>query len=186
MEKLDACQALLRLYCEADDLLRLPPVIPARSVSVEVTNLADKIESLQKEVGRISTEMNNNIKSLSAKAVLTTVTASDGPSSLLTRTVYSKAAGEDLAGAPILLSLGFLNRNRSCMTQPRLMKYWAMLLEEMYQLLMHFTWVNPDVFSTSDLQFGYKRASPQISALDYWSLFHLGTFITGQRFDMLC
>ena len=122
MEKLDACQALLRLYCEADDLLRLPQVIPARSVSVEVTNLTDKIESLQKEVGRSSTEM-NNIKSLSVKAVLTTVTASDGPSSLLTRTVYSKAAGEDLAGAPILLSLGFLNHNRSCMTQPRLMKY---------------------------------------------------------------
>ena len=79
VEKLDACQVLPKPYCEADDLLRLPPAIPARSVSVEVSNLADKIESLQKEVDQSLTEMNNNIKSLSAKAVLTTVTASDNP-----------------------------------------------------------------------------------------------------------
>lgn len=67
VEELDACQALPKVYCKADDLLRLPPVIPARSVSVEVSNLADKIENLQKEVDWSLTEM-NNIKSLSAKA----------------------------------------------------------------------------------------------------------------------
>ena len=39
----------------------------------------------------------NNIKSLGVKAVLTTVTASDNPSSLSTRKAYLKAAGEDLA-----------------------------------------------------------------------------------------
>ena len=110
MEKLDACQALPKLYCEADDLLRLPPAIPARSVSEEVSNLADKIESLQKEVAQSLTEM-NNIKSLSAKAVLTTVTASNNPSSLSTRTAYTKATGKDL------------NRDQSCMTKARLMKY---------------------------------------------------------------
>ena len=103
VEKLDACQALPLLYYEADDLLRLPPAIPARLVSVEVSSLADKIESLQKEVGRSLTEMNKN---LGAKAVLTTVIASDNPSSLSTRRVYSKAAGEDLARRTNIIVFG--------------------------------------------------------------------------------
>ena len=107
MEKLDACGALPKLYCEADDLLQLPPAIPARSVSVEVSNLADKIESLQKEVCQSLNEMNNSIKSLSTKAVSTTVTASGSPSSSSTGAAYSKtAAGEDLARRSNIIVFG--------------------------------------------------------------------------------
>ena len=36
MEKLDGRQALPNFYCEADDLVYLPPAVPARSVSVEM------------------------------------------------------------------------------------------------------------------------------------------------------
>ena len=90
MEKLDACGTLPKLYCKANDLLQLPPAIPARSVSVEVSNLADKIESLKKEVGQSLNEMNNSIKSLSTKAVSTTVTASGSLLSSLTGAAYSK------------------------------------------------------------------------------------------------
>ena len=72
-------------------------------MSVELSNLADKIESLQKEVGRGLTKMNNNIKSLSVKAVLTTL---DSPSSLSTRTARWKATGEDLAQRTNIIVLG--------------------------------------------------------------------------------
>jgi len=97
MKKLDACGVLPKLYCKADDLLQLPAAIPAHSVSVEVSNLVDKIESLQKEVGQSLNEMNNSIKSLSTKAVSTTVTASDSPRSSSTGAAYLKTtAGEDL------------------------------------------------------------------------------------------
>ena len=64
LEKLDGKQALPKIYCEADDLLQLPPAIPASSASVEIANLSEKIENLQNEVNRGLMEMNNNIKSL--------------------------------------------------------------------------------------------------------------------------
>ena len=40
LEKLDGKQALLKIYCEADDLLQLPLTIPALSVSVQIANLS--------------------------------------------------------------------------------------------------------------------------------------------------
>ena len=49
MEKLDGQQALPNFYCEADDLLYLPHAVLARSVSVEMLNLSDKIDQLQKQ-----------------------------------------------------------------------------------------------------------------------------------------
>ena len=73
MEKLDGRQALLNFYCKADDLLYLPPAVPARLVSVEMLSLSDKIDQLQKEVGWSIAEMDDSIKSLSAKAVPTAV-----------------------------------------------------------------------------------------------------------------
>ena len=69
MEKLDGRQVPPNFYCEADDLLYLQPAVLARSVSVEMLNLSDKIDQLKKEVGRSIAEMNDSIKSLSAKAV---------------------------------------------------------------------------------------------------------------------
>ena len=36
MEKFNGRQVLLNFYCEADDLLYLPPAVLARSVSVEI------------------------------------------------------------------------------------------------------------------------------------------------------
>ena len=70
---------------------------------------------------------------------LTTATTSDNPSFLSTRTVYSKTAGEDLAWWTNIIVFGV---PELCMTKARLMKYWAMVLEEMYQLSMLFAWVN--------------------------------------------
>ena len=67
MEKLDDRQVLPNFYCEANDLLYLPTAVPARLVSVEMLNLSDKIDQLQKEVGWSIAEMNDSIKSLSAK-----------------------------------------------------------------------------------------------------------------------
>ena len=68
MEKLNDRQVLPNFYCEADDLLYFPPAVLARLVSVEMLNLSDKINQLQKEVGWSIAEMNDSIKSLSAKA----------------------------------------------------------------------------------------------------------------------
>ena len=72
MEKLDGRQ-VLNFYCKADDLLYLPPAVPAHLVSVEMLSLSDKIDQLQKEVGWSIAEMDDSIKSLSAKAVPTAV-----------------------------------------------------------------------------------------------------------------
>ena len=52
--------------------------------------------------------MNNNIKSLSVKVVLTIVTALDSPSSLSMRTAHTRAAGEDMVQCTNIIVLGFL------------------------------------------------------------------------------
>ena len=92
MEKLDGRQVLPNIYCEADDLLYLQPAVLAHSVSVEMLNLSDKIDQLQKEVGRSIAEMNDSIKSLSAKAV---PTAANGHSSRTAMTSSPATASKD-------------------------------------------------------------------------------------------
>ena len=92
MEKLNDRQVLPNFYCEADDLLYFPPAVLARLVSVEMLNLSDKINQLQKEVGRSIAEMNDSIKSFSAKAV---PTAANGHSSRTAMTSPPATASKD-------------------------------------------------------------------------------------------
>ena len=56
------------MYYEADNLLQLPPSIPALSVGVEISNLSEKTENLQKEVSRGLMELENSMKSVPKSA----------------------------------------------------------------------------------------------------------------------
>ena len=121
MEKLDGRQVLPNFYCEADDLLYLQPAVLARSVSVEMLNLSDKIDQLQKEVGRSIAEMNDSIKSLSAKAV---PTAANGH---LSRTAMTSppatASKDDLACHANIVVIGVRESQSTCKIKPGSTRY---------------------------------------------------------------
>lgn len=67
MEKLDRQHALSKVCCEADNLLQLPLSIPALSVGVEISNLSEKTENLQREVSRGLMELENSMKSVTKR-----------------------------------------------------------------------------------------------------------------------
>ena len=95
MEKLDSLCTLPKVYCDADDLLQLPPPIPALSVGVEISNLSEKVENLQREVSHGLMELKNSMKSVAKVGP----EQEDNPARTLT-TPHAKSRaieGEDLA-----------------------------------------------------------------------------------------
>ena len=120
MEKLDGRQVLPNFYCEAD-LLYLPPAVPAHSVSVEMLNLSDKIDQLQKEVGWSIAEMNDSIKSLSAKAV-PTVTNGHSLRTAMT-SPPATASKDDLARRANIVVFGVRESQSMCKIKPGSTRY---------------------------------------------------------------